>query len=134
MTRFEETGIAMGDPDADLDALLEEQAALQAKIEDADAWNLQVGQTAHCSQPAFRGVLYAGLGRVGRYGHFLMWRQNCFLSSTTRTKGLGLCFPPLLAHSLTHQPSPVQRKSIDPTPNLGRCPQRPAPPAPSRSA
>lgn len=33
----------MGDPDADLDALLEEQAALQAKIEDADAWNLQVG-------------------------------------------------------------------------------------------
>lgn len=42
MTRFEETGIAMGDPDADLDALLEEQAALQAKIEDADAWNLQV--------------------------------------------------------------------------------------------
>ncbi|CAN0235523.1 unnamed protein product [Pylaiella littoralis] len=41
VTRFEETGIAMGDPDADLDALLEEQAALQAKIEDADAWNLQ---------------------------------------------------------------------------------------------
>lgn len=43
VARFEETGIAMGDPDADLDALLEEQAALQAKIEDADAWNLQVG-------------------------------------------------------------------------------------------
>ncbi|CAN0014026.1 unnamed protein product, partial [Ectocarpus fasciculatus] len=41
VARFEETGIAMGDPDADLDALLEEQAALQAKIEDADAWNLQ---------------------------------------------------------------------------------------------
>lgn len=43
MARFEETGIAMGDPNADLDALLEEQAALQATIEDADAWNLQVG-------------------------------------------------------------------------------------------
>lgn len=42
VARFEETGIAMGDPDADLDALLEEQATLQAKIEDADAWNLQV--------------------------------------------------------------------------------------------
>lgn len=43
VARFEETGIAMGEPDADLDALLEEQAALQAKIEDADAWNLQAG-------------------------------------------------------------------------------------------
>lgn len=56
VTRFEETGIAMGDPDADLDALLEEQAALQAKIEDADAWNLQVTCVPASFAPAFRGV------------------------------------------------------------------------------
>lgn len=43
VARFEETGLEMGEPDANLDALLEEQAELQAKIEDADAWNLQVG-------------------------------------------------------------------------------------------
>lgn len=42
VARFEETGLEMGEPDANLDALLEEQAELQAKIEDADAWNLQV--------------------------------------------------------------------------------------------
>lgn len=42
VARFEESALEMGEPDADLDALLEEQAALQAKIEDADAWNLQV--------------------------------------------------------------------------------------------
>lgn len=42
VARFEETGLEMGEPDADLDALLEEQAELQGKIEDADAWNLQV--------------------------------------------------------------------------------------------
>lgn len=67
MTRFEETGIAMGDPDADLDALLEEQAALQAKIEDADAWNLQV-KLQHSSmrfvrrQTLFRSVGLSGFG------------------------------------------------------------------------
>lgn len=63
MTRFEETGIAMGDPDADLDALLEEQAALQAKIEDADAWNLQVDYIS-CSQPSF--LVYLCRRRLGR--------------------------------------------------------------------
>lgn len=54
VARFEETGIAMGDPDADLDALLEEQAALQAKIEDADAWNLQARETT-CIRLGARG-------------------------------------------------------------------------------
>ena len=46
VARFEATGLEMGEPDADLDALLEEQAALQAKIEDADAWNLQVRRSS----------------------------------------------------------------------------------------
>lgn len=34
--------MAMAEPDANLDDLLEEQASLQTKIEDADAWNVKV--------------------------------------------------------------------------------------------
>ncbi len=39
--RFNEVCAAMGDPDADFDALLNEQAALQDKIDAAGAWDLE---------------------------------------------------------------------------------------------
>jgi sulfate-transporting ATPase len=39
--RFNEVCAAMGDPDADMDALLAEQAALQDRIEAAGAWDLE---------------------------------------------------------------------------------------------
>lgn len=48
MQRYEDVSVAMGDPDANLDELLEEQATLQIKIEDADAWNLKVYLRACC--------------------------------------------------------------------------------------
>jgi ATP-binding cassette ChvD family protein len=41
LKEFEEVSNAMGDPDADFDALLARQAELQEKIEHADAWDLQ---------------------------------------------------------------------------------------------
>ncbi len=40
LTRYEEIGVAMGDEDADFDALLAEQADLQDKIDAAGAWDL----------------------------------------------------------------------------------------------
>jgi ATP-binding cassette ChvD family protein len=40
LQRFEDIGMAMGDPDADMDKLLEEQAKLQDFIEAGDGWNL----------------------------------------------------------------------------------------------
>ena len=40
LARFDEVGESFGDPDADFDALLEEQAKLQEKIDHLDAWNL----------------------------------------------------------------------------------------------
>ncbi|CAM9261242.1 unnamed protein product, partial [Choristocarpus tenellus] len=39
--RFEEVSVSMGDPEADLDALLAEQSELQSRIDEADAWTLQ---------------------------------------------------------------------------------------------
>jgi energy-dependent translational throttle protein EttA len=41
LTRFNEVCAAMGDPDADFDALLTEQADLQSKIDAANAWDLE---------------------------------------------------------------------------------------------
>jgi len=41
LVRFNEVCAAMGDPDADFDALLEEQSELQAKIDAANAWDLE---------------------------------------------------------------------------------------------
>jgi ATP-binding cassette ChvD family protein len=41
LTEFEEVSNAMGDPDADFDALLARQAELQEKIDHADAWDVQ---------------------------------------------------------------------------------------------
>jgi energy-dependent translational throttle protein EttA len=41
LTRFDELSTAMGDPDADFDALLTEQAELQLRIDALGAWNLQ---------------------------------------------------------------------------------------------
>ncbi len=41
LVRFNEVCAAMGDPDADFDALLEEQSGLQAKIDAANAWDLE---------------------------------------------------------------------------------------------
>ncbi|MBU6232904.1 MAG: energy-dependent translational throttle protein EttA [Acidobacteria bacterium] len=41
ITRFNEVCAAMGDPDADFDALLTEQADLQSKIDAANAWDLE---------------------------------------------------------------------------------------------
>jgi energy-dependent translational throttle protein EttA len=41
LQEFEEVSNAMGDPDADFDALLARQAELQEKIEHADAWDVQ---------------------------------------------------------------------------------------------
>ncbi len=40
LTRYEEVSNALGDPDADFDALLAEQAELQDKIDAANAWDL----------------------------------------------------------------------------------------------
>ncbi len=40
LDRFNEVCVAMGDPDADFDALAEEQAALQDRIDAAGAWEL----------------------------------------------------------------------------------------------
>jgi len=41
LARFDEVCAAMGDPDADMDALLGEQASLQDRIEALGAWDLQ---------------------------------------------------------------------------------------------
>ena len=41
LVRFNEVCAAMGDPDADFDALLEEQSNLQTKIDAAGAWDLE---------------------------------------------------------------------------------------------
>ena len=41
ISRFNEVCAAMADPDADFDALLTEQADLQAKIDAANAWDLE---------------------------------------------------------------------------------------------
>jgi ATP-binding cassette ChvD family protein len=41
LVRFNEVCTAMGDPDADFDALLSEQAELQTKIDAANAWDLE---------------------------------------------------------------------------------------------
>jgi sulfate-transporting ATPase len=41
LLRFNEVCAAMGDPDADFDALLSEQANLQTKIDAANAWDLE---------------------------------------------------------------------------------------------
>ena len=41
LIRFNEVCAAMGDPDADFDALLAEQADLQTKIDAANAWDLE---------------------------------------------------------------------------------------------
>jgi len=41
LREFEEVSNAMGDPDADFDALLARQAELQEKIDHADAWDIQ---------------------------------------------------------------------------------------------
>jgi energy-dependent translational throttle protein EttA len=40
LTRFDEVSMAMGEPDADFDALLAEQAELQEQIEHHNAWDL----------------------------------------------------------------------------------------------
>ncbi len=40
LARFEAVSLAMGEPDADMDALLEEQAKLQDTIDAGDGWNL----------------------------------------------------------------------------------------------
>src|SRR5579884_1309388 len=40
LTRFEEVSAAMGEPDADFDALLTEQGELMEKIEHAEGWEL----------------------------------------------------------------------------------------------
>jgi len=40
MVRFEEVNMAFGDPDADMDALMEEQASLQDRIDAVDGWSL----------------------------------------------------------------------------------------------
>jgi len=52
VTRFNEVCAAMGDPDADFDALLSEQADLQAKIDAANAWDL--GRTLEIAMDALR--------------------------------------------------------------------------------
>ncbi|MGH9019502.1 MAG: energy-dependent translational throttle protein EttA [Acidimicrobiales bacterium] len=41
LARYDEVCAAMGDPDADLDALLDEQARLQTRIDAAGAWDLE---------------------------------------------------------------------------------------------
>ena len=41
LVRFNEVCAAMGDPDPDFDALLDEQATLQSKIDAANAWDLE---------------------------------------------------------------------------------------------
>lgn len=41
LRRFDEISAAMGEPDADFDALLTEQSELQTRIDDMNAWNLQ---------------------------------------------------------------------------------------------
>jgi len=41
LLRFNEVCAAMGDPDADFDALLDEQSKLQTKIDAANAWDLE---------------------------------------------------------------------------------------------
>ena len=40
LERFNAVSIAMGEPDADFDALLEEQGKLQTAIDSYDAWNI----------------------------------------------------------------------------------------------
>jgi len=41
LTRFDEVSAAFAEPDADFDALLDEQAKLQEKIDHLDAWNIE---------------------------------------------------------------------------------------------
>ena len=52
MTRYDEVNAAMGEPDADFDALLAEQAELQEKIDAADAWDLD--RTVEIAMDALR--------------------------------------------------------------------------------
>jgi ATP-binding cassette ChvD family protein len=40
LARFEQINASFGEPDADIDALVEEQAAVQEKLDKADAWTL----------------------------------------------------------------------------------------------
>jgi sulfate-transporting ATPase len=60
LTRFEEVCAAMGDPGADFDKLLAEQAELQNRIDAAGAWDL--GRTVEIAMDALR--LPAGDARV----------------------------------------------------------------------
>jgi ATP-binding cassette ChvD family protein len=52
LDRYEQVCAAMGDPDADLDALLSEQADLQEQIDALDAWDL--GTTLEIAMDALR--------------------------------------------------------------------------------
>ena len=52
LDRFNEISLAMAEPDADFDALLAEQAAVQERIDRADAWSLD--QTLDRAMDALR--------------------------------------------------------------------------------
>lgn len=80
LQRFEDLSMAMGEADADLDTLLEEQAALQAKIDTADAWNLQVSQE-HAVHMACCGACCIALAcssRKGKRQYSICRPLSCF--------------------------------------------------------
>jgi len=65
MVRFEEVNMAFGDPDADMDALMDEQASLQDRIEAVDGWSLDnrvdvAMQALRCPPPESDVTLLSG--------------------------------------------------------------------------
>lgn len=46
LDEFEKVSLAMGNPDADFDTLLDQQAELQMKIDELNCWDLQVRKLA----------------------------------------------------------------------------------------
>ncbi len=55
LDRYDAVGEAMGEPDADIDALIEEQSALQTRIDELDCWDImrhvEIATAALCCPP-----------------------------------------------------------------------------------
>ena len=56
LERFEAVSMEMGEPDADFEKLLEEQAELQGRIEELGCWNIQVCMLHVCEDERMLNV------------------------------------------------------------------------------
>ncbi len=112
--RFNEVCAAFGDPDADIDALLAEQADLQAKIDAAGAWELD--RTFDIAMDALR--LPPGDADVGTLSG----------GERRRSRSAGCSFPSRTCSSSTSRPT-ISTRSRSPG-SSGRCRSTPAPSSP----